>query len=323
VNNELSHLVDGEAWKEFDKSWPKFAEDARNLRLGLATDGFNPFCNMNNSYSMWPVFVVPYNMPPWACMEESNFMMALLIPGSSSPSKDFDIFMEPLVEVLKQLWNSVWAIDVVDRKRFKLYVVVPLCIHDYPALSTLSGRVTKGYFSRVCCDKDPCSRRLKNKICYTGHHRFLPTDHPWRRKRADFDGTVENREKSEQFTHEELKQQLEKVKDVRPGKHPLPQGKNRKRESGQCWSRRVCLWDLPYWSSLKLAHNLDVRHIEKNICENLIGMLLKIVGKTKVTINARVDLEEMGVRSNLHMVATEDGESCKMPEAPYVLSKMK
>ena len=63
-----------------------------------------------------------------------------------------------------------------------------------------------------------------NKICYIGHHRFLPTNHPWRRKRADFDGTVENREKPEQFTHEELKQQLEKVKDVRPGKHPLPQG---------------------------------------------------------------------------------------------------
>jgi hypothetical protein len=47
VNNELSHLADGEAWKEFNKSWPKFAEDARNLRLGLATDGFNPFVNMN------------------------------------------------------------------------------------------------------------------------------------------------------------------------------------------------------------------------------------------------------------------------------------
>jgi hypothetical protein len=33
-------------------------------------------------------------------MEESDFMMALLIPGPSSPSKDFDIFMEPLVEEL-------------------------------------------------------------------------------------------------------------------------------------------------------------------------------------------------------------------------------
>jgi hypothetical protein len=34
-------------------------------------------------------------------------MMALLIPGSSSPSKDFDIFMEPLVEELQQLWKGV------------------------------------------------------------------------------------------------------------------------------------------------------------------------------------------------------------------------
>jgi hypothetical protein len=64
-------------------------------------------------------------------------------------------------------------------------------------------------------------------------------------------------------------------------------------------------------------------HTEKNICENLIGTLLKIVGKTNDTINAGVDLEEMGVKSNLHMVATEDGGSCKMPEAPYLLKKRK
>jgi hypothetical protein len=119
MNNELSHLADGEAWKEFNKRWKQFAKDARNLRLGLATDGFNPFGNMNNSYSMWPVFVVSYNMPPWVCMEESNFMMALLIPRLSSPSKDFDIFVEPLVEELQQLWKGVWAIDVVEGKGFK------------------------------------------------------------------------------------------------------------------------------------------------------------------------------------------------------------
>jgi hypothetical protein len=49
---------------------------------------------------MWPVFVLLYNMPPWVCMAESNFMMALLFPRLSSLSKDFDIFMEPLVEEL-------------------------------------------------------------------------------------------------------------------------------------------------------------------------------------------------------------------------------
>jgi hypothetical protein len=168
-----------------------FAKHARNLRFGLAIDGFNPFDNMNNSYSMWPVFVVLYNMPPRVYMEESNFMMALLIPGLSSPSKYFDIFMEPLVEELHQLWKGVWAIDAVEGKGFKLHAVVLWCIHDYSALGTLFGKVTKGYFACVRCDKDPCSRRLKNKICYIGHHRFLPTDHPWRRKRAYFYGTVE------------------------------------------------------------------------------------------------------------------------------------
>jgi hypothetical protein len=49
-------------------------------------------------------------------MEESNFIMDLLIPRLSSPSKDFDIFMEPLVQELQQLWKGVWAIDLLRVK---------------------------------------------------------------------------------------------------------------------------------------------------------------------------------------------------------------
>ncbi|XP_026432445.1 uncharacterized protein LOC113329835 [Papaver somniferum] len=59
-------------------------EDPRNVRLGLATDGFNPFGNMNNAYSMWPVIVMPYNLPPWKCMKQPFFMRALLIPGEKA-----------------------------------------------------------------------------------------------------------------------------------------------------------------------------------------------------------------------------------------------
>jgi hypothetical protein len=96
----MSHPADGKAWKEFDKEHPMFAKDARNIRLGLATNGFNPFSEKNSKYSMWPVFVIPYNLPPWSCMRESNFMMALLIPGPTCPGKDFDVFLEPLIEDL-------------------------------------------------------------------------------------------------------------------------------------------------------------------------------------------------------------------------------
>ena len=48
----LSDPADGEAWKDFDKCWPEFAADPRNLRLGLASDGFNPFGALSQSYSM-------------------------------------------------------------------------------------------------------------------------------------------------------------------------------------------------------------------------------------------------------------------------------
>jgi hypothetical protein len=317
VENELSHPADGEAWKEFDRKYEWFAKDARNIRLGLATDGFNPFGKMNSSYSMWPVFVVPYNFPPWICMDESNFMMSLLIPGPECPGKDFDVFLEPLVEELLTLWAGLETKDAFSGKEFKLHAAVIWCIHDYPALSTLSGRVTKGYYACVRCDKNPCSRRIRNKICYIGHRCFLPRDHPWRTKKY-FDGQTEKRDKPEEFSIDELMQQLERVKDVRPGKHPG--SKKRKREAeDQCWKRRSRLWDLPYWENLKLRHNLDIMHIEKNICDYIIGTFLGIVGKSKDTINARLDLEDMGIRQNLHLC--RHGDSYCLPHAPYTMSK--
>ncbi|WVZ57842.1 hypothetical protein U9M48_008180 [Paspalum notatum var. saurae] len=38
---EMCHPADGDAWKDFHRRWPDFVADARNVRLGLATDGFN------------------------------------------------------------------------------------------------------------------------------------------------------------------------------------------------------------------------------------------------------------------------------------------
>ncbi|XP_044383493.1 uncharacterized protein [Triticum aestivum] len=168
VENEISHPVDGEAWKDFDKKHRDFAEDARNQRIGIGTDGFNPFGKMSASYSMWPVFVMPYNLPPWACMDQCNLMIALLIPGRNSPGKDFDLFLEPLVEELLELWKGVSTYDALSEKKFNLRAVVLWCIHDYPGLSTLSGRVTSGYYACLHCDKDPCSQGIRNKICYIG-----------------------------------------------------------------------------------------------------------------------------------------------------------
>jgi hypothetical protein len=174
---EMSHPTDGKAWKKFDKEQPMFAKDARIIRLGLATDGFNPFSEKNSKYSMWPVFVIPYNLPPWSSMRESNFMMALVIPGPTCPGKDFYVFLEPLIEDLLDLWKGVPNYDAITQKEFNLHNAVLWCIHDYPALSTLSGRTTKGYFAYIHCDKHPLSYHLRSKLGYFGHYRFLPKGH--------------------------------------------------------------------------------------------------------------------------------------------------
>ncbi|GJY80698.1 hypothetical protein Tco_0493449 [Tanacetum coccineum] len=61
---KMQHPVDGRAWKKFDTRYPKFAAEPRNVRLGLAADGFNLFGNLSQSYSMWPViWKTTYNLP--------------------------------------------------------------------------------------------------------------------------------------------------------------------------------------------------------------------------------------------------------------------
>jgi hypothetical protein len=46
-NNTLGHLADGIELKEFDKEHDWFVCDFCNVRLGLASDGFNPFGNIS------------------------------------------------------------------------------------------------------------------------------------------------------------------------------------------------------------------------------------------------------------------------------------
>jgi hypothetical protein len=176
-------------------------------------------------------------------MEELNFMMALLIPGLASPGKDFDLFLEHLVEDLLELWSSVRAYDGLSGKIFNLRAAVLWCIHDYSALSTLSGHTTKGYFACIHCDKHPLSYSLRSKIGYFGQYHFLPNEHClWRDN--EFVGIHESNDPPGELSIEELLAELEKVKDVTPGK-PQSSGKRKRSdlEGGKVkiWSRMVSL----------------------------------------------------------------------------------
>ncbi|XP_019255192.1 PREDICTED: uncharacterized protein LOC109233784 [Nicotiana attenuata] len=52
----LCHPSDGEAWKHFDRAFPDFAGESRNIRLGLCADGFTPFTVSAAPYSCTYIF---------------------------------------------------------------------------------------------------------------------------------------------------------------------------------------------------------------------------------------------------------------------------
>ncbi|XP_060970010.1 uncharacterized protein LOC133037176 [Cannabis sativa] len=178
----LRHPVDGLASKDFDAKHPEFARDPRNVRLGLAADGFNPFGNMSLAYSMWPVVLANYNLPPWLCMKDNYFLLSTLIPGAKSPGKDMDIFLRPLVDELKELWNNgVPTRDNSTNSMFTMRAALLWTVNDFPARSSLSGWSGQGYKACPTCNEDTTSIRVIGKTSYVGHRRFLPSNHAMRR----------------------------------------------------------------------------------------------------------------------------------------------
>jgi len=47
----MTHPANSEAWKQFGCTHLTFAQDLWNVRLGLCTNGFNPFGNSSTPYS--------------------------------------------------------------------------------------------------------------------------------------------------------------------------------------------------------------------------------------------------------------------------------
>ncbi|KAK9274408.1 hypothetical protein L1049_019222 [Liquidambar formosana] len=61
----LRHPTDIEAWATLDNRYSNFAEEIQNVKLGLSSDGFNPFGIMSSVHSTWLMVLMPYNLPLW------------------------------------------------------------------------------------------------------------------------------------------------------------------------------------------------------------------------------------------------------------------
>ncbi|GLT86830.1 hypothetical protein SLE2022_049440 [Rubroshorea leprosula] len=112
--DEVIHLAGSEAWKQFDETHPTFAEEPRNVRVGLCIDGFNLFGCSATPYSCWLVFLTVYNLPPELCMKSKHIFLAMIIAGPKSLGKNIDVMLRPLIDELKELWtNGIETYDTI------------------------------------------------------------------------------------------------------------------------------------------------------------------------------------------------------------------
>ncbi|GKV01737.1 hypothetical protein SLEP1_g14272 [Rubroshorea leprosula] len=119
--DEVIHLASSEAWKQFDKTHPTFVDEPRNVRLGLCTDGFNPFGCSTIPSSCWPIFLTMYNLPPELCMKLEHIFLAMIIAKPKSLGKNIDVMLMPLIDELKELWTN--GVETYDSFRFELELI--------------------------------------------------------------------------------------------------------------------------------------------------------------------------------------------------------
>ncbi|XP_075645867.1 uncharacterized protein LOC142617058 [Castanea sativa] len=249
--------------------------------------------------------------------KEPYFMLSLLIPGPHQPGNEIDIYLKPLVDELKELWEEgVETYDAYRKEHFRMRATLLWTIHDYPGFGNVSGWRTKGYHSCYTCNDEPYSEALESKIGFINHRAYLPMEHRWRHSRLH-NGLSEKRKRSLELQVGKIQEQLDRMPNIILGKHPS----NKKRQliGEPNWSKVSILYKLPYWKNKKLKHNIDVMHVEKNISESAYGTLLGIEGKSKDTDKARIDLQNMNFRHTLHLKQRPDGSYDK-PRAFFSLS---
>ena len=92
-------------------------------------------------------------------------MLSLLIPSPHQPGNEIDIYLKPLVNELKELWEEgVETYDAYSKKHFQMHVTLLLTIHDYPGFGNVFGWRTKGYRSYYTCNDEPYLEALESKL---------------------------------------------------------------------------------------------------------------------------------------------------------------
>lgn len=73
--------MDGFSFRDIKEMWLVFKEETCHVMISLAIDGVNIFGKFRFSYSVWLIFVINNNLPPWISIKREHTMLAMIVLG--------------------------------------------------------------------------------------------------------------------------------------------------------------------------------------------------------------------------------------------------
>ena len=78
--------------------------------------------------------------------------LSIVIPGPSSPGRNIDVCLRPLIDELTQLWSSgALTYDISRKHNFVMRAALMWTINDFPAYGMVSGWSTHGKLACPYC----------------------------------------------------------------------------------------------------------------------------------------------------------------------------
>lgn len=94
------------------------------------------------------LYLMPYNLPPWMCMKQPFFILSIIIDGPKAPGNKIDVFLQPLINELKELWHEgVPTYDALSNQMFKFHTTLMWTISDFSTYANFLRWSTKGKMS--------------------------------------------------------------------------------------------------------------------------------------------------------------------------------
>ncbi|KAL0283110.1 UNVERIFIED_CONTAM: hypothetical protein Sangu_2910700 [Sesamum angustifolium] len=220
------------------------------------------------------------------CMSCEYIFLMMVIPDLSNLKRLIDVYLEPLIEELLQLWHvGVRTYGHATDRDFIMRATLMWTANDLTAYGMASGWST-----------------------------FLFAHHSYWNKKAFMKNRVENKVAYLRLTGDQI---LDCVANISPAVEiplllPNDYGSDHK------WTKKNIFWDLLYWSTLLIQHNLDLMHIAENMFDNIFNTVMDIKGKTKDNMNAHKNLKIICNHPELEL---DERTPNVMPKVVYTLGK--